>query len=636
MSKIFQSEETNDTTEIELLFSISARMLIKSPDPTQFLDWIAEYGPELAPELAAQVDPRTGPPSSMFRTMGVALYSAIPQPEAGYQPVKLAFPGRNELCLCGSGAKYKHCCLSLEGILDFSGFNLLRYVLDLVPQKEFAVLPKSHAEPLAVADTARQWQEEENYTRTQKLLEPWFKNNVKLNKTLVPLFDELMECYLVLGAASKRERLIKDALDRGDTAIKAAALQRRSMILADQGEIREAWEAFEQAQRLDPDDITLVTLELTLLMSQGKIEQVRQRAQFWLARLQRMHDPQVAPLVDFVLAARDNPLAALNNIAGEEFPEIVRLTTLLAEAPPPEAMYRVEHDAERLLEPSAPLIKIDQLWDDILAANKPSPDHFESTLLDLEFDASLGAGLKSQVDFLANNSLAWQSFEVLYSLSIVVTDLQILGSEKILVEPILTRGVELLKLNLGIAETTLTSLSELADFAPLPWAWRENRAALSLLAERTYYALHDEDRGTASDDFIEHAVLLMALNPNDNHGIREPLSLAYLARGWQNKTVMLTDQYPEDFCGPTLNRILALLRLNRENDALTLLKKVADRHSVALKMLLAKNPRTPKSDDDYGVVLGSKEEAWLYRTAARAVWELDGSLDWLKKNLKKI
>ena len=91
------------------LFAMSAKVLARSGDPAAFLDWIARHGPGFAPEMARGIDPRTGPPGLAFRAMGVAIYGAMPLPEAGFQSRRLPEPGRNESCLCGSGRKYKHC-----------------------------------------------------------------------------------------------------------------------------------------------------------------------------------------------------------------------------------------------------------------------------------------------------------------------------------------------------------------------------------------------------------------------------------------------------------------------------------------------------------------------------------------------
>ena len=101
-------------------------------------------------------------------------------------------------------------------------------------------------------------------------------------------------------------------------------------------------------------------------------------------------------------------------------------------------------------------------------------------------------------------------------------------------------------------------------------------------------------------------------------------------RGSPDRALALAERYPKDFCGPTLNRILALVRLGRRGEALVALREAAGAHRVALEMLLAGAPRRPKSDPGFGVVMGGKDEAWEYRAAHRALWERDGALDWLR------
>ena len=134
---------------------------------------------------------------------------------------------------------------------------------------------------------------------------------------------------------------------------------------------------------------------------------------------------------------------------------------------------------------------------------------------------------------------------------------------------------------------------------------------------------------------IAHAELLLSLNPNDNHGIREQLSAAYLTRGWPEKAVELTDRYPGDFCGPALNRILALFIVGRMEDARDELLVAIEEHDVALKMLLAEKPRQPKHADAFGITVDGKPEAWRYRITTRALWERDGGLTWLNKTWPK-
>ena len=135
----------------------------------------------------------------------------------------------------------------------------------------------------------------------------------------------------------------------------------------------------------------------------------------------------------------------------------------------------------------------------------------------------------------------------------------------------------------------------------------------------------------ANDDFIEYAEMLLALNPNDNHGIREHLSCAYLMRGRPDKIIELTERYPSDFCGPALNGILALVTVGREAEARDELLVAMEEDAVALRMLLAETPRKPKADESFGIAIGGQQEPWLYRMSAHVRWERDGALAWLNQ-----
>ena len=51
-----------------------------------------------------------------------------------------------------------------------------------------------------------------------------------------------------------------------------------------------AWALFADTQRAAPDDPALSHLEIVMLLSQGRHAEARERARFWVAKLQRRHD----------------------------------------------------------------------------------------------------------------------------------------------------------------------------------------------------------------------------------------------------------------------------------------------------------------------------------------------------------
>ena len=132
------SEDTLD--ELEGFLRVASSVIVKRPEPAAFLDWIALAGPQLLPNMAAGIDPRTGPPSQFFRLIGRAVWNITPLPDRQFRPQPLPKPGRNDVCFCGSGRKYKHCCQTMEGF-EFPQVNMLKYVLQALPKKALAQLP---------------------------------------------------------------------------------------------------------------------------------------------------------------------------------------------------------------------------------------------------------------------------------------------------------------------------------------------------------------------------------------------------------------------------------------------------------------------------------------------------------------
>jgi hypothetical protein len=613
------TEDVAVERELDFLLAACARTLVKSANPAAFLDWIAGAGPQLAPGMAVAVDPRVGTPALFFRTLGVGIYNAMPLPVAGFRTRSLPKPGRNEPCHCGSGRKFKQCCLALGEAPDFRQFNLLRYVLDALPKAAFASLPGSGADALMVADTAAQWRDAGGHNRAIALLEPWFTGDHKLPGRLEPLFDLLMDCYLELGKSKKRKHLVGKMLARGERQLRAAALRRQVTMLADQGEHAAAWTVLHQAQREDTENPALAMLEITLLMSQGDTGQMRERAAFWLARLRHRRDidPGYLALLQDVA---ENPAAAFAGLYQAMHPALGHLAALfdkvLAQAPA--RHYRVEStDAGNYLLPADALAAVETTWHMRFTPIKPA------LIATQHEDAGVWEEAERWLRFLEQQPLAWHSLDVLDDLVMAVDALPGSGSDQDLLKALLRRGLELLEFNLAAAG---------AERQILPWPFMENRPALRLLAHQAWLLLEQDVQDPA---FIQAAERLLTLNPDDNHGVRLPLSRAWLEHGEPDKVLALAARYPDDLCELCLNRLLALYWLGRRGEALTLLNGEAARHHVALDMLLAERPRQPRVSER-SITVGGKDEAWLYRSEHRHLWERQGALDWLAQAWRQV
>ncbi|MEX2517320.1 MAG: SEC-C metal-binding domain-containing protein, partial [Gammaproteobacteria bacterium] len=524
MTKNNFSANDDGDNELNVLFSVSARILLKSDDLPAYLDWIAESGPMLAPTLAKSINPDTGPVGNAFRALGISIYEAMPLPAHNYRVRAVPRPGRNAPCLCGSSRKYKHCCLTLEGVLSFREYNMLRHVLDYLPKKEFSSLPDTAVAPVAIADTAHQWRNENELLRAVALLEPWFAGSGKLNGKLAPLFDELMDLYYLLGNTRKRSRLTETLKQRGDRELRATALQRQATILADRGQFDEAWQAFTDAQREYPDDPALSMLETTLLLSRGEYDRARERARFWIARIARLGDPDFAELLRVLHEVAADPQQALADIGREMHPGLDSLARLFAAAPPAAACYQIAPaDMDGVLLPDKTIAGIEARWRELFPQVKPMltmTQHDDTRMWDQPED---------WLRLLEKSPRAWQSLDIIDDLAMAVDALQLMGVDTTLLEPLLDRGTALLQANLEMAATVT-----------LPWGFMENRPALRLLAHRLFRTLHYTDsNSTLLSDVVKQAETLLTLNPNDNHGIRDLLMRGYLEADELDKALAL-------------------------------------------------------------------------------------------------
>jgi tetratricopeptide (TPR) repeat protein len=495
---------------------------------------------------------------------------------------------------------------------------MLPYVLDELPKKDFVSLPATHVRIDALYDTAMQWMDEEQEARCVALLEPWFAGDGALPGRLEPLFDALMDAYLALGKTHQRERLIEQALARGDRVMQCVALQRRAVMLADRGAHQEAIAAFAQAQRLDPDNVSLSHLEVTLLIGAGRLEQARERARFWLARARRGAIDLPPELVQLLESAAIDPSAAVMDVVERHNPAVAKLRELLAAAPAPALHYRLDRfdDGTAALRAEPRLTQAEERWRDAFAQAKPMLTTLMAADTDEAFDDP-----EPWLDLLAREPILWSSFDVLDDLAMGVAAHRLLGAEHTVIVPLLDRAIALLRLALG------------TEAPPqLPWGFMDHRPALRCVAARIDAAQAADDRDTA---IALAEWLVLQLNPHDNHGMRFELSRMYLQAGTPEKLIALAEQYPDDTADMTLNRVLALYMLGRSGEALIALQTAADKHPKVVSMLVAAKARQPRINPGF-VTLGGDDEAWLYREAHIDLWRDAGALAWATQAYKAV
>lgn len=614
--------------QIEMLLSLAGRQAASDPTPVAFTQWFKSAVPVVMPALLERIPPEPAEIDRFLRFAALNLFAELPMPGHGLQPAGQPRQARNDPCACGSGQKYKHCCGAMSMPPLFGNLNLLRYVLDAYPKSHLGEVAASKASIDAVADTAYQWQGGGDAARVSALLEPYFSGSGPLTVRVAPLFNLLMDTWLALGRSTKRERLIDSILQRGDRALKSDALQRRTTMLADRGDHAGAWRTFKQASELNPNDPALSFLEVTTLLSEGRVSEAQSRAQWWAAFLARQRDPQLADLVDRLREMAKDPHAGMMGVATSANADLQRLHELFLAAPPPavrhrfdvfmeESAHRAAHAVATEFVPDAELVKLETRWQKVFPQAKPSLTAVQNDVEEVWDNAPAWLAL------LQKHPALWFSFDVLDDLVMAVDTVPWAGVQQRLLVPMAERAAEQLRLTL-----------ESRDSGPVecPWGMLSHRPVLRPIAHLAYIC---KEAGNWQR-FMELAHwLVFELNPNDNHGLRDDLSCAYARFERWTDMLALNDRYPDDMQPAlALNAVLATFASGDTTAARKMITLAKKESPVAVKMLLEAAPKPVKPDGGYGIAVGGKYEAWLYVSKMREFWDRHKALDWAREALK--
>jgi tetratricopeptide (TPR) repeat protein len=538
-----------------------------------------------------------------------ALWRQMPDPTHRYAPAPLPNPERNAPCHCGSGLKYKKCCEPIERGVPIERMNLLPQLLEALPKKRWAELVGSRIALEMVGVTAHEWSGEGKDTEAMTLLEPWFADDSHLDGRHELMFDTLLEVYTHLGKPRKKATLLDRALAQGDRAIRSAAIQRQICMHADQGDYDAAWKLFGEAQRADPDSPSLSHVEVTILISEGREAEARERARFWVMRLQRRGDPDLADLIGFLDNIANHGSGAMLDLAADREPAVGELIEAFRRAPPVACAYTLtaQDDSAGPLNATADLAEALADWEETF----PNP-------YDLEFpedaEAEIWASAPDWLALLDQRPILWQCFEVIDSLVQAVLMIPVPGTETLAIE-LLDRAERLLR-------EVIRANS--AEGLKVEWGWLQNRTALSLIGERITI---DRDQSPSAENLARMEWLVRTLNPGDNQGFRTRLLRHYLELGRYDDALAFADLYPDDFAAMQYTRALALFALNRIDDATLALKNAIAQYPKLLTWLLKPRPKPPRSDG-FGIAVGGDEEAWIYRRDHLSLWQDLGAMEW--------
>ncbi len=163
----------------------------------------------------------------------------------------------------------------------------------------------------------------------------------------------------------------------------------------------------------------------------------------------------------------------------------------------------------------------------------------------------------------------------------------------------------------------------------LPWGFVDNRPFLLLLGE--YVTLVEAIDGTQKA--IPLYEELIALNPNDNQGIRAFLATAYIATNRLEEVLTLDKKYPGDaMVELSAGTLLALYKLGRRDAARARIKATKKHLAHVFREIIKTEHPQPKLIPGR-IRVGGDDEAWLYWQNQGTFWmATPGAREFLKEH----
>lgn len=608
----------------------SIEQIHETQDPARFFRWVKDNYHTYFDEFVDTSD--EAELNAISHSAARPIWNAMPLKTNRYRPKPLAKPGRNDRCFCGSGKKYKQCCQAIEAQMQLiSVEDVWPVLIEILSTEEFAEIIKLKVLPIIVLiGLAEEAYEDGDYEFTCHTLEMLLLDpNISINQEADAAVNLLCNAYDALNDDLSKHEVLAILCESDNKWLSSTAFQRNSTVLIDDGEPEAAWAAFQTAQRLTPNNPALDILELTLLLGEEKHAQAQQRAQTikhkWKKQAMDSDMPDSFAFIQGVIEAPETVLANhytefnsdtldklqlwIQAVAGGSNALHYSVETCSAKALDVDPLRRKE---TCFLKPSRALKKLESRWFEVYQDDKPFLDE---TLLEHQDD---WLDTSEWIEFLDNNPLAFNNVSILDDIVTYLLSYEEIDSDRVfehILRPIYQQ-----------AENILTLIGDQKRY---DWGFIENRPLLRLLHNHIYTVLQQGD--------IELATPMMErqlrLNPNDNQGVRSLLMNAYLALGEDKKALDLAHIFEQDmFPEITLGRVLALYRLGKTKQAASAWLSAQKLLEHARRYLTASS-LNPPAFNSYGVVMGSKEQMWLYREDMRKIWLSEKDIiKWLKQN----
>lgn len=636
MSEYFPEELDEDFVEqMELMVSFSCRQVMAGSTSEQFLNWAKSFLPVIAPNIFSEF--KEADRNRVAFWVGVNLWNAAPQPDNHFLPRPLPEPVRSGLCPCSSGRNYNLCCARLPEVEPMPSDLFWVHMPDVVKKVDLAKGAKNLEYPVeGVAIMAAELCEQEEFGHAIKLLNPYFVDDAPLlDSKHSGLLDMLCDCY---DNYYRSDRAKKDLLARAtqhrDNVIRAEAWQRMATWQQDLGNLDASSKALGESMRADPNNPSHALLEIILLISNNKEENAKQRAQFWYHKL-KPRQQEFPELLGTLKHAQQDPRTAvsglMNEIVGNDDARLYRLTNWIERLRAREVpQYEVEDlNAAGDIPPAEPIkavmlippekvIKIGMAWERVKPVEKPF-----STVVYVEEaeDVWLEADDDEWLRFIEDHPESMDSLDILDDLVSLIymhpNNESVFGPIG-LIKPICERALEIIE-NAEIGRERI-----------LPWLLEHNRPALRIF----FHLISLLDAHGQSERAAQLMRQYLLLNPHDNHGFRDILINKLLVGGNDQEALDLADEYVFDGTPEIVyGRVLALFRMGRKKEASDALLCAYNSLPLVAEFLVKKSAPKPKPGQ-FGIEMGGREEAWIYRDSLRDVWlATPGCMDWLAQQL---
>lgn len=266
--------------------TLLARMLLKAVIHESLDEFVDGATPLLLDSPQLGLPSQSKKEAQLFLML---LFSSLPRSGNGYDFSTQRMPGRNDPCICGSGKKFKKCCVELVDAQPMPAEVAFQMALsELDADSAMALADKEGWTLKALTYVVPYLMELQLPHLVLKLAEPFLQDMSRLRNEHQELVSTLLDAMFELQTDVGRVQLLNRLCDlKKANSLQSIGHQRLAMIAAQEDRQDEAKDHLQRAIRADPNQPEIPMTELSILGFVGSDEEIRARAAYWHSRLSR-------------------------------------------------------------------------------------------------------------------------------------------------------------------------------------------------------------------------------------------------------------------------------------------------------------------------------------------------------------